>query len=81
MLISSLVCCFFFNFFYKSKEKYNGKLQGKQKGLIGLNLDVYGYGPLSNITEDEVATERANDFLIGWSVIFIYISFFFLFSS
>ncbi|XVF69419.1 hypothetical protein PTKIN_Ptkin11bG0080600 [Pterospermum kingtungense] len=45
---------------------YKKKYQDKQHGLIGLNLFSYWFVPLTNATEDIIATQRANDFYIGW---------------
>nr|BAO04180.1 hypothetical protein [Delphinium grandiflorum] len=45
---------------------YKRKYQAKQHGLIGLNLFVYYFVPLTNTTEDVMATQRANDFFVGW---------------
>lgn len=44
----------------------NVMLQGKQKGLIGINIFAYWLVPYTNATEDVIATQRANDFFIGW---------------
>ncbi|KAI3983380.1 hypothetical protein MKX01_013447 [Papaver californicum] len=41
-------------------------MQAKQHGLIGINLFVFGFRPLTNSTEDIAATQRANDFYVGW---------------
>ncbi|KAG7994971.1 hypothetical protein I3843_01G085600 [Carya illinoinensis] len=45
---------------------YKEKYQYKQKGFIGINLYTIGAIPLTNTTKDAIATQRANDFLIGW---------------
>ncbi|XP_058227514.1 beta-glucosidase 11-like isoform X2 [Rhododendron vialii] len=47
---------------------YKNKYQGKQKGLIGINIFAYWLVPCTNATEDVIATQRANDFFIGWFV-------------
>uniref|UniRef100_A0A2P2JV87 Beta-glucosidase 11 isoform X1 n=3 Tax=Rhizophora mucronata TaxID=61149 RepID=A0A2P2JV87_RHIMU len=47
---------------------YKKKYQDKQHGFIGLTLFIYGFVPLTNSTIDAIATERANDFYIGWFV-------------
>lgn len=41
-------------------------MQEKQKGCIGFNLFAYYFYPFTNTTEDILATQRANDFYIGW---------------
>ncbi|KAI5391995.1 variant 4, Beta-glucosidase 11 [Lathyrus oleraceus] len=45
---------------------YRKKYQVKQQGLIGLNLLVFGLIPLTNTSEDIIATQRTQDFNIGW---------------
>lgn len=45
---------------------YKEKYQDKHNGFIGINLYAFGVVPLTNTTKDAVATQRANDFLIGW---------------
>ncbi|CAI8601030.1 unnamed protein product [Vicia faba] len=45
---------------------YRKKYQVKQQGFIGFNLLIYGVIPLTNTSEDIVATKRAQDFNIGW---------------
>nr|DAD38078.1 TPA_asm: hypothetical protein HUJ06_008719 [Nelumbo nucifera] len=47
---------------------YKDKYQGKQHGLIGLNVFVYWFIPFTNTTEDKAATQRANDFYVGWYI-------------
>ncbi|CAI8618537.1 unnamed protein product [Vicia faba] len=42
------------------------KYQVKQQGFIGFNLIVVGLIPLTNTREDIIATQRAQDFYIGW---------------
>jgi beta-glucosidase len=41
-------------------------MQAKQHGFIGINLFGFWVVPLTNKTEDVIATQRARDFLIGW---------------
>ena len=43
-------------------------VQNKQRGTIGFSIYAFGLTPYSNSKEDEVATERAKDFLFGWWV-------------
>ncbi|XP_031264389.1 beta-glucosidase 11-like [Pistacia vera] len=45
---------------------YRNKYQGKQHGYIGISIYAFGVVPLTNSTEDVIATQRASDFLIGW---------------
>ncbi|XP_027349087.1 beta-glucosidase 11-like [Abrus precatorius] len=45
---------------------YRKKYQGMQHGYIGFNLLTFGLVPLTNTSEDVSATQRAQDFLIGW---------------
>ncbi|KAI3414612.1 Protein kinase domain-containing protein [Psidium guajava] len=45
---------------------YRKNYQNKQKGFIGFNLFSYWFIPFTNKTEDVVATQRANDFYVGW---------------
>ncbi|KAJ4969280.1 hypothetical protein NE237_015981 [Protea cynaroides] len=45
---------------------YKKKYLGKQKGFIGINIFAYFFVPFTNATEDMKATQRANDFYIGW---------------
>ena len=40
--------------------------QGSQRGFIGINVFAYWNIPSTNATEDLIATQRANDFYIGW---------------
>ena len=44
------------------------KLQGKQKGSIGISLVVNWMVPYSNSLLDQEATQREIDFRIGWYV-------------
>ena len=41
-------------------------MQDKQHGVIGLNVFSDWFIPLTNSTEDKIATQRANDFYLGW---------------
>ncbi|CAL5425995.1 unnamed protein product [Camellia sinensis] len=45
---------------------YKQKYQGRQQGFIGMNVYVYWPVPCTNATEDVIAAQRTNDFLIGW---------------
>ncbi|XP_057437050.1 beta-glucosidase 11-like [Lotus japonicus] len=45
---------------------YRKKYKGLQHGFIGFNLLSFGLVPLTNSNEDISATQRAQDFLIGW---------------
>ncbi|KAJ4968904.1 hypothetical protein NE237_015605 [Protea cynaroides] len=45
---------------------YRKKYLAKQKGFIGMNIFAYYLVPFANTTEDIRATQRANDFFIGW---------------
>ncbi|CAL5210694.1 unnamed protein product [Lathyrus oleraceus] len=45
---------------------YRTKYKAKQRGFIGFNLIVIGFVPLTNTSEDIIATQRARDFYIGW---------------
>ncbi|KAK4587621.1 hypothetical protein RGQ29_018863 [Quercus rubra] len=47
---------------------YKKRYQDKQHGVIGLNVFSYWFIPLTNSTEDKIATQRANDFYLGWFV-------------
>lgn len=37
-----------------------------QHGIIGLNLLTFGFVPLTNTSKDIVATQMAQDFMMGW---------------
>ncbi|KAH0470759.1 hypothetical protein IEQ34_000482 [Dendrobium chrysotoxum] len=37
-----------------------------QKGQIGINIYTMWFKPLTNSTEDAMATKRAQDFILGW---------------
>ncbi|KAF8401468.1 hypothetical protein HHK36_012407 [Tetracentron sinense] len=45
---------------------YKNKYQAWQHGLIGINMLMFWFIPLTNATEDVLATQRANDFYVGW---------------
>ncbi|KAK8928627.1 Beta-glucosidase 22 [Platanthera zijinensis] len=47
-------------------DLYRNKYQTTQKGKIGINIYTIWFVPLTNSTEDVVATKRAHDFLLGW---------------
>ncbi|PIA61401.1 hypothetical protein AQUCO_00300734v1 [Aquilegia coerulea] len=47
---------------------YKTKYQDKQHGFVGLNIFLYWFVPLTNRTEDVMATQRANDFFVGWFI-------------
>ena len=47
-------------------ELYRKKYQTIQKGHIGINIYTMGFTPLTNSTEDAMATKRVQDFLLGW---------------
>ncbi|WRX10714.1 Glycoside hydrolase family 1 - like 4 [Theobroma cacao] len=47
---------------------YKKKYQGKQHGFIGISIYTTGNFPLTNSVEDAIATQRANDFFVGWIV-------------
>ncbi|WJZ90344.1 hypothetical protein VitviT2T_009494 [Vitis vinifera] len=48
----------------EDEEKY----QDIQQGFIGTNVFAYWFVPLTNKTEDIIATQRAHDFFLGWFV-------------
>ncbi|GMN70059.1 hypothetical protein TIFTF001_039103 [Ficus carica] len=45
---------------------YEKNYKDKQHGFIGINIFSYYFVPLTDSIEDEIATQRANDFYIGW---------------
>jgi len=51
---------------------YRKKYQEKQHGVIGINIFIYDFVPLTNSTEDTTATERAMAFYTGWYVIILF---------
>ncbi|XP_012082755.1 beta-glucosidase 11 [Jatropha curcas] len=44
---------------------YWEKYQDKQHGFIGINVFIYWLIPLTNSTKDVIATQRAQDFMLG----------------
>ncbi|XP_020103307.1 cyanidin 3-O-glucoside 7-O-glucosyltransferase (acyl-glucose)-like isoform X1 [Ananas comosus] len=47
---------------------YARKYKAKQQGFIGINVFVYHLIPLTNSTNDIIATRRAQDFYVGWLI-------------
>ncbi|KAH7858676.1 hypothetical protein Vadar_026570 [Vaccinium darrowii] len=47
---------------------YRKKYKAKQRGAIGLAFDVIWYEPATNSADDLVATQRAQDFQLGWFI-------------
>ncbi|GMN47077.1 hypothetical protein TIFTF001_016261 [Ficus carica] len=45
---------------------YEKNYKDKQHGFIGINIFSYYLVPLTDSIEDEIATQRANEFFIGW---------------
>ncbi|KAL4558858.1 hypothetical protein LXL04_037062 [Taraxacum kok-saghyz] len=45
---------------------YHEKYKAMQHGFVGLNLLLFWFEPYTNTTEDVKATQRANDFYLGW---------------
>ncbi|PIA63027.1 hypothetical protein AQUCO_00200803v1 [Aquilegia coerulea] len=45
---------------------YRKKYKSKQNGSLGMALDVIWFEPVTNSTEDIEATQRAQDFQLGW---------------
>ncbi|KAL1208379.1 Beta-glucosidase 3 [Cardamine amara subsp. amara] len=45
---------------------YNQKYKDKQNGSVGITCFAYWMVPLTSSKEDEIATQRAKDFYIGW---------------
>ncbi|KAL5723098.1 beta-glucosidase [Ranunculus cassubicifolius] len=45
---------------------YRKKYKSKQHGILGIAFDVMWFEPYSNSTEDIEATQRAQDFQLGW---------------
>ncbi|KAG5522451.1 hypothetical protein RHGRI_034586 [Rhododendron griersonianum] len=45
---------------------YRTKYKQKQHGSLGISLNVIWYEPATNSTEDIEATQRAQDFQLGW---------------
>ncbi|XP_024625896.2 beta-glucosidase 11 [Medicago truncatula] len=49
-----------------SARLYRKKYKGMQHGFIGFNLLTFGFVPLTNTSEDIIATQRVQDFMMGW---------------
>ncbi|XP_048615156.1 beta-glucosidase 9 isoform X3 [Brassica napus] len=49
-----------------ASKLYKLEYKSKQRGSIGLSIYAFGLTPYSNSKEDEIATQRAKDFLFGW---------------
>ncbi|CAM8881673.1 unnamed protein product [Rhodiola kirilowii] len=47
-------------------DVYRRKYKAKQKGSVGVSFDVIWYEPATNSTKDIEATQRAQDFQLGW---------------
>lgn len=47
---------------------YKKKYKAKQGGSLGISFDVMWFEPSSNSTEDIEATQRAQDFQLGWFI-------------
>ncbi|KAI9093582.1 hypothetical protein K1719_027031 [Acacia pycnantha] len=45
---------------------YRRKYQEQQRGFVGINIYTMDLSPLTNTTEDVSATQRAQDFNLGW---------------
>ncbi|GKE22385.1 beta-glucosidase 11-like protein isoform X2, partial [Tanacetum coccineum] len=45
---------------------YREKYKPMQDGFVGINLFAYWFEPDTNTLEDVKATQRANDFYLGW---------------
>lgn len=43
-------------------------MQAAQQGSIGINVFAYWFVPYSNSAVDVIATQRANEFYVGWLV-------------
>lgn len=41
-------------------------MQAAQHGFIGLNVLAFWFVPYTNAMEDVIATQRANEFYVGW---------------
>eukprot|EP00253_Pinus_taeda_P000856 PITA_00856 len=50
----------------KTVDIYRTKYKATQGGRIGISLDVVWYEPMSDSPEDIAATQRAQDFQLGW---------------
>ncbi|VVB06655.1 unnamed protein product [Arabis nemorensis] len=49
-----------------ASKLYKLKYKSKQRGSIGLSIYAFGLSPYTNSKDDEIATQRAKDFLFGW---------------
>ncbi|CAN6887169.1 unnamed protein product [Brassica oleracea] len=49
-----------------ASKLYKLEYKSKQRGSTGLSIYAFGLTPYSNSKEDEIATQRAKDFLFGW---------------
>lgn len=47
---------------------YREKYKAGQRGFVGFNVYFFWIVPYANSKEDIMATQRANDFLIGWFI-------------
>ncbi|WOH01592.1 hypothetical protein DCAR_0520976 [Daucus carota subsp. sativus] len=47
---------------------YKKKYKAAQQGSIGINVFSYWFVPYSNSVADVIATQRANEFYVGWIV-------------
>ncbi|XP_025015895.1 beta-glucosidase 40 isoform X2 [Ricinus communis] len=47
---------------------YRKKYKATQRGSVGISLDVMWFIPASNSTKDIEATQRAQDFQLGWFI-------------
>ncbi|KAJ6432212.1 hypothetical protein OIU84_019456 [Salix udensis] len=47
---------------------YRKKYKAKQQGSLGISLDVIWFEPATNTTDDIEATQRAQDFQLGWFI-------------
>ncbi|CAM8876621.1 unnamed protein product [Rhodiola kirilowii] len=47
-------------------DVYRRKYKAKQQGSVGVSFDVIWYEPATNSTKDIEATQRAQDFQLGW---------------
>ncbi|GMN62819.1 hypothetical protein TIFTF001_031899 [Ficus carica] len=45
---------------------YEKKYKDKQHGFIGFNIFSFGLVPLTDSSEDKIATARGNEFFLGW---------------
>ncbi|CAL5428718.1 unnamed protein product [Camellia sinensis] len=47
---------------------YKRKYKPKQRGSVGISFDVIWFEPATNSTDDIEATQRAQDFQLGWFI-------------